>query len=93
MNDLYKRAAEVFGRENQIIVAIEEMAEATKELTKTLRSGGEVEWLAEELADARIMIEQMEQLFGIESVVEKWRKMKLERLAERVEAQEYHGTI
>lgn len=93
MNDLYKRAAEAFGRENQIIVAIEEMAEATKELTKMLRSGGEVEWLAEELADARIMIEQMEQLFGIESVVEKWRKMKLERLAERVEAQEYHGTF
>lgn len=48
---LYKKLMLTFGEDNQIIVAIEELAELQKELTKWIRGKGHICNIAEEIAD------------------------------------------
>lgn len=50
---------------NQIVVAIEELSELTKELTKALRMAYNRDHMTEEMADTLIMIYQMFYYFGI----------------------------
>lgn len=78
--EVYSRALNKFGKVNQVNVAIEEYSEAIKELTKLLREQGNLEHLAEELADALIVTEQMAQIFHIEEAIDEWKKYKLDRL-------------
>lgn len=74
-------AISTFGAENQLNVAIEEMSELTKELCKYKRGLGNAEAIAEELADVRIMLDQIEMLFPeIPRMVRRQRRRKLERL-------------
>lgn len=69
-----------FGIRAQVIVAIEEMAELQKELTKWLRGKGTQEGLMEEMADVGIMLNQLELIFG-DPVEEEISKLeRLERL-------------
>lgn len=49
---------------HQVIVAIEELSELQKELTKWLRSKGNTAGLMEEMADVSIMLNQLELIFG-----------------------------
>ena len=58
-------AIKKFGYREQVIVAIEEMAELQKELTKWLRSKGKTAGLLEEMADVSIMLNQLQLIFGI----------------------------
>lgn len=52
----------------QIVVAIEEMSELSKELCKTLRGKNDnKEQIEEELADVVIMLEQMKMYYGIDT--------------------------
>lgn len=51
------------GKDNQLIVALEELSELSKEITKELRGKGDREHLLEELADVQIMIKQLIYLF------------------------------
>ena len=102
--NIYWSAIETFGYDLQIAVAIEEMAELTKELCKAQRvtfagRGGlgdglidNYDEIAEEIADVQIVLEEMMLLFGIPSEVQKARKRKLERLEMRIEkAREERG--
>ena len=73
-----------YGAKPQLIVAIEEMAELQKELTKVLRGFGNAAHLAEEIADVEIMLAQLKLIFLCERDMEEWRKKKLERLEERI---------
>ena len=94
---IYRAAIEVFGGDLQVAVAIEEMAELTKELCKAQRvtfagRGGlgdgmidNHDEIAEEIADVQIVLEELMLLFGIPSEVQKARKRKLERLEMRIE--------
>ena len=52
-------ALEAFGKEHQLIICMEEMAELTKELTKHLRGRDNIPQIAEEVADVEIMLEQL----------------------------------
>ena len=70
-------AIKKFGYRPQVFVAIEELSELQKELTKWLRGKGTHDGLMEEMADVSIMLNQLELIFGdpVEAEI-----AKLERL-------------
>ena len=79
-----KTALKVYGN-TQIVVAMEEMAELTKELSKALRGQGNREHIKEEMVDVTIMLAQMQEEFQISPLelsaeVDK----KVDRLKERL---------
>lgn len=101
---LYWSAIKTFGVDLQLAVAIEEMAELTKELCKAQRTifaartglgDGRIDNLdeiAEEIADVQIVLEELEQLYGAKKKVQKIRQQKLARLEMRIEkAREERG--
>lgn len=76
---LYSKLLMVYGKECQVIVAIEELAELQKELTKFLRRHLNRVNLSEEIADVEIMVEQLKKMFKCEKQVEDIKNCKLER--------------
>ena len=81
---VYKRAFERYGEEKQCIVALEELSECQKEICKVLRSKGNMDHLAEEVADATICLEQVRIMFGLDKMVCHKMDEKVERLYHRV---------
>ena len=74
------------GRAMQTVVAIEEMSELQKELSKFIRGKGNRENLIEEMADVLIMITQIQLMYHIpDDDVEKAMHFKLNRLKERTQ--------
>lgn len=84
-NELYRRAIETYGVRNQWAVAVEELSELQKEVCKMLRGDGNMAHLAEEIADAKIMIEQLILIFDVKEMVEECRRQKLDRLQRRLD--------
>ena len=80
-----RAALAAFGRDSQMMVAIEEMSELTKELCKNGRGQENTTHIAEEIADVEIMLQPLVMLFDCAGQVETFRRYKLERLAERIE--------
>lgn len=76
--------ADNYGVDSQVLIAIEEMSELQKELCKYKRNQNNIPSIAEEIADVRIMLEQIEHLFGIEIMVENQMDYKLNRQLERM---------
>lgn len=81
---VYKRAIEQNGAQLQSVVALEELSEAQKEICKFLRGCGSIEHLAEEVADAIIMLEQIREIFSINDAVCDWINRKVQRLEDRL---------
>jgi len=79
------KACESFDNKQQIIKAIEEMAELSKELAKELNDNGNEDNIREEIADVLIMMEQMVFLFDVKNEIAKWRENKLFKLAKLIE--------
>jgi NTP pyrophosphatase (non-canonical NTP hydrolase) len=79
----YTAALEKFGWKMQATVCVEELSELQKELCKYIRSGGDPDHIAEEIADVLITVDQMVQLFDCAEAVARWEEAKVERLAER----------
>lgn len=65
-------------------VAIEEMSEVIKELCKLQRGIGNRDHLAEEIADAMIVLEQMRLVFNLNQAVCDKMDEKVERLKRKV---------
>lgn len=82
--EVYEAAVAKWGEEMQMLVAIEEMSEVVKALTKWLRGTGTKDDVAEEIADATIMLEQLRLIFGINEEVCEAMDAKIERLRERM---------
>ena len=78
---LYNDALKKFGKSRQSIIAMEELSELQKEISKFLRDKGDSDHLAEEVADVEIMIEQLKQFYDISNEVFEWKRKKLARLA------------
>lgn len=74
---ILESAIEYFGSEAQIVKAIEELGELTVELARYSNGQDNTEAIREELADAFVMLNQMEMIFGDVSEIE---IAKLERL-------------
>ena len=70
----------------QMIVAIEELSELQKELTKALRNKIDRVAILEEYVDVTIMLEQIKILYELnDKDINLMKKMKLDRLRERLE--------
>lgn len=87
IHPVLKEAVERYGIDKQMTVAIEEMSELTKALCKFCRgnhSFGVTDNIAEEIADVRIMLNQIEEYFALEDDVQEWTRYKILRLHERL---------
>lgn len=79
-------AIDIYGVHNQVEKCIEEMAELTQALIKWHQDpygDKKANHVAEEIADVRIMIEQMTMIFD-EGCVGAWISKKTKRLANRL---------
>lgn len=90
---VYADAMATFGTGMQLIVALEELSEAQKEICKSLRGKVNPEHLAEEVADAIIMLEQVRQMFGINDAVCRVMDEKVMRLKRRIEAEKQREAL
>lgn len=82
--DVMRSALKTFGGMKQVMKAVEELSELQKELCKYFSSEEDKDHIAEEIADVRIMLDQMAMLFDVERDELEWREQKLERLAGRL---------
>ena len=60
-----KKAICKYGKQAQLDVAVEEMAELTKEIIKSKRGASNYHQIVEELADVYIMMTQIKLIYGI----------------------------
>ena len=81
---IYDEAIDFFGITSQKIMVIEEMSELTKELCKELRDRGDVEHIADELADVEITLAQIKKIYNIHKTVEEHKDYKLQRLEKSI---------
>ena len=88
MNEVLKAAIAHYGEQMQVIVAIEELSELQKELTKFLRGQADERHINEEMADVEIMLEQLKLMFGNRAAVTYWSHKKIDRLRKRIVANE-----
>lgn len=88
---VYTNALIAYGEEAQCIVAIEELSECAKEICKVLRGKGDPQHLAEEIADATIMLEQLRYFFGINEDVCEWMDSKIMRLEKKLKRSNIDG--
>ncbi len=79
-----QRAVKAYGKDHQLIICMEEMAELTKELSKNLRGHNNLQEIAEEVADVEIMLEQVKLLFDLKEAAADAKEAKLLRLRERI---------
>lgn len=84
---LYQKAIKKWGTELQLDMMIEECAELIQAIIHFKRNRKAVAEIISEIADVKIMIEQMEEIFdkvSIEGIVQ----IKLERLNKMIEKEE-----
>lgn len=87
----YMNALIRYGTGMQCIVAVEELSEAQKEICKALRGKLDKDHLAEEIADATIVLEQMRIFFGINDMVCEKMDEKIQRLDDRLKGADSDG--
>lgn len=86
MTKTMKKAIDKYGVDMQLNVAIEEMAELTKEICKYKRGAYNTLNIAEEMADCYIMLKQIEMIIGLDhNDIEDIMAMKIDRLERRME--------
>lgn len=83
-NSILHDAVDYYGKDAQLVIAVEEMSELIKELCKDKRGIGVPEHIAEEMADVSIILQELLLIYGNEKEVENWQRRKLERLEERL---------
>lgn len=84
----YKAALKKWGTEAQVLMAVEEMSELTKEICKLHRGKKDLESLADEIADVTIMLEQLRLIFDLNDAVCEHMDMKILRLQGRIGMEE-----
>jgi hypothetical protein len=77
---VYTNALICFGETIQMVMALEELSECQKEICKKLRGYANEEHMAEEIADATIMLEQLRLFFGLNDLVCEKMDEKVRRL-------------
>lgn len=84
--EVFREAIKQYGEANQLVVLFEEMSELQKEVCKSFRFERVTRkrYIAEELADVEIMLEQAKMIYGIDDDVEMWRLDKIVRLKHRL---------
>lgn len=81
MDEIYQQAIAKYGKEAQLKMVIEEMAELTQAICKSFRGANNHENIVEEIADVEIMLAQLKIIYEIdESKVGTWKGLKLFKL-------------
>lgn len=80
----YTNAFIHFGEEMQLVVALEELSEVQKEICKVMRGESNLDHLAEEIADATIMLEQVKLILCLDDLVCEKMDEKVKRLDDRL---------
>lgn len=80
---IYAEAVECWGVYAQFIQALEELAELSSAITHMLRDKGDLQNLAEEIADVEIMVEQLKYIMG-EQLIEGIKESKLHALSIKI---------
>lgn len=86
----YTNALIHFGKANQLVIALEELSECQKEICKVMRGDSNLDHLAEEIADAAIMLEQVRLIFGLNDLVCEKMDEKVKRLDDRLKGVDLH---
>lgn len=82
--EIYCAALDKNGMEEQQWHAVEELAEMLVALCHVRRGHDCIPHLAEEIADAQIMLDQMTLLYGCTDLVERYKRVKLLYLANKI---------
>lgn len=82
---VYRDALKVYGQRLQETVAIEELSECIKEVCKMQRGVGVRGKLAEEIADATIVLEQLRLMYDMNEEVCAFMDQKVRRLEKNIE--------
>ena len=77
---ILRATIEHYGGSGQQLKAIEELSE----LIRAISRANDPENIAEEMADVRIMLDQLEIIFGNHDAVKAWEFRKLQRLNHRL---------
>ncbi|OUP70708.1 hypothetical protein B5F10_02135 [Anaerotruncus colihominis] len=81
---IFEQAIRTYGKESQMKMVLEEVAELQKEICKLWRGRDNVQAIAEEVADVEIMLDQLKLILDIEEDVQRFREKKITRLKERL---------
>lgn len=73
-----------YGKESQVLMAIEEISELTKELCKDHRGKDNRQEIIEEIADVELMLDQLKIMFNVNQMTVDYIKgQKIKRTLER----------
>lgn len=81
---IFEQAIRTYGKESQMKMVLEEVAELQKEICKLWRGRDNIQAIAEEVADVEIMLDQLKLILDIEEDVQRFREKKITRLKERL---------
>ena len=87
-NDIYDKAIQHYGKNNQLLQTCEECSELIQAISKAVRfnDAEHILGVAEEISDVEIMIEQIKRIFGInQSTIDSYKNKKLNRLEQYIE--------
>lgn len=77
-------AVKAYDRTSRLMLAVEEMSELSKELSKNYRGEDNISAISEEMADVEIMLEQLKIIFRNRSEVDTVKAEKLCRLSDNL---------
>jgi NTP pyrophosphatase (non-canonical NTP hydrolase) len=77
---IYKKLEEKNGRNYQLTVCVEELAELQKEISKQIRGENNIRKIAEEVSDVLICLDQLDMFFDLKESIEFYVEYKLKRL-------------
>lgn len=89
-HEIFEKAIENYGKDHQILKAVEEMSELTKALMKYFDCKDKkmmpivLDSIDEEMADVEIMLEQLHLIFNNDEQVAARREEKIKRLERRM---------
>lgn len=85
INEIYEQAIETYGKDAQLKMAIEEMAELTQAICKSFRGADNLDNIIEEIADVEIMLAQLKIIYSLNKNEVCLKKAeKITRLKERL---------
>lgn len=82
---LYKAAIDAWGVDAQQWIVVEELGELQEALSRLRRGRISPEDVADEIADATIMLEQLQLMLGVEKLTQQCVERKIQRLQRRLE--------
>jgi len=88
--EILQKAIQTWGKEAQVLMVLEEMAELQKEILKNINRGKEnLAEMVDEITDVEIMLTQLKMIYGVTDQVQNHRPEKLEKIEKRLEWENY----